>query len=756
MLPICLLTVFILTAVWAKTWNHLLYLVGDNDLEYFAVKDSIEMLSMSSSDIRLTVFVDRASPGTRGDTTASLGGGVGNFVDGKILLLNNGDWVTRKSTSEPDMADPDTLRDFIRDYQPTGSEDTYQMLEFWNHGGSFVGFGHDESSDKMMSLQDIQDGVKDGLAQVSLSKFDIIGFDACLMANFAVFLALSPYTKYIVASEDVEPGFGWDYTKITSSSKLEDYGESIIDSFVAQGRQNPRTLGLYDMDFLTSDFKPLFDTMVTHLYNALVAKDEAILRALNAASFHAKRVDGGGIDLGEFLDKLESALPSDCKTGTYDFKVSELIAKYAPTSFAGGASSGDYLLKLNKNGESGDRHTGVTIFWPTSTNINVSPTRFDRHYLNLRDYGQGVWLKMIKHYHNLRNMDNPSMTLGYCQGSKLSTEISKFSTSKGRLTEYNNNLRISVTTSGEVGDSYSEWGVELSDGTVYVFSSNDGTLTSSTSSKNDLKFTWDRTAIWFNQDDNKALGFSYSFYDDATGEKEIYCPVIYYAESDVVPKSMGKYTGSGGYNATLYLKVKANGDKTVALYVAATKDDASAKAEVSRESDACVNGCGKILTKYYTNNIGTFHKNNQLNYGKLFDWKDVDVTRGQPKALSSGTVVCYIQVFAVYREMWTYQILRKIREENGALTSSYGLYRLEASPDSETEKSKSMTYVAVGAAGLVFLCCVAACFFFLGGDAAAACCSIASSLLGQLEEERDGMELNEYGEPKEMIRPGFV
>ena len=114
----CILTVLTLPTVWAATWNHLLYLVGDNDLEYFAVKDTQEMLSMRYSDIRLTVFVDRASSAVRGATSASLGGGISNFVAGKILLLDNGNWNTLESTVEPDMAEPDTLRDFIKDYQP--------------------------------------------------------------------------------------------------------------------------------------------------------------------------------------------------------------------------------------------------------------------------------------------------------------------------------------------------------------------------------------------------------------------------------------------------------------------------------------------------------------------------------------------------------------------------------------------------------------------------------------------------------------
>lgn len=53
-------------------------------------------------------------------------------------------------------------------------------------------------------------GLKDPVTQAPVV-LDIIGFDACLMAMYEVGSALAPYTKYLVASELLEPGHGWDY-----------------------------------------------------------------------------------------------------------------------------------------------------------------------------------------------------------------------------------------------------------------------------------------------------------------------------------------------------------------------------------------------------------------------------------------------------------------------------------------------------------------------------------------------------------------
>jgi hypothetical protein len=43
---------------------------------------------------------------------------------------------------------------------------------------------------------------------------DILGMDACLMSNLEVAYQAEPYVKYIVASEESEPGEGWPYSSV--------------------------------------------------------------------------------------------------------------------------------------------------------------------------------------------------------------------------------------------------------------------------------------------------------------------------------------------------------------------------------------------------------------------------------------------------------------------------------------------------------------------------------------------------------------
>jgi hypothetical protein len=43
-------------------------------------------------------------------------------------------------------------------------------------------------------------------------KIEVLGFDACLMNMLEVAYEMSSYAKFIVGSEELEPGKGWPYT----------------------------------------------------------------------------------------------------------------------------------------------------------------------------------------------------------------------------------------------------------------------------------------------------------------------------------------------------------------------------------------------------------------------------------------------------------------------------------------------------------------------------------------------------------------
>ena len=166
---------------------------------------------------------------------------------GKLTCLN--DNVGNKA-----MTRPETLVEFIN-YCESKFPANRNMLIFWDHGGGSVsGYGYDEknSSSGSMTLSGINTALK-----TAGKKFDIIGFDACLMATAENALMLTPYADYLIASEETEPGIGWYYTNWLNALAKDPamasvkIGQNIVDDFVDTCAQKCRgqkaTLSVVDL-----------------------------------------------------------------------------------------------------------------------------------------------------------------------------------------------------------------------------------------------------------------------------------------------------------------------------------------------------------------------------------------------------------------------------------------------------------------------------------------------------------------------------
>lgn len=176
-----------------------------------------------------------------------------------------------RSLKNQSIGDPSTLKEFIRygtEYFPA---ERYGLI-FWNHGaGSVTGFGYDElnPANTSLSLAEIRSGLAISDSAQPIPQFAFIGFDACLMATLETAESVSPYAKYLVASQELEPGKGWNYKSIISSlctdPKIPDKAlcRLIVDSFI-EGYQDKKeeqvTLSVTDLKkvhALTENIKEL-------------------------------------------------------------------------------------------------------------------------------------------------------------------------------------------------------------------------------------------------------------------------------------------------------------------------------------------------------------------------------------------------------------------------------------------------------------------------------------------------------------------
>ena len=118
-----------------------------------------------------------------------------------------------ESLPDADMGDVNTLADFIR-YGAEKFTADHRIFVFWDHGGgSAAGVCFDERTNNFLDLNDIRNAFT-ATHQPSKDNppFEMIGFDACLMATYDTVNTLDGLARYVTASEEVEPGLGWNYT----------------------------------------------------------------------------------------------------------------------------------------------------------------------------------------------------------------------------------------------------------------------------------------------------------------------------------------------------------------------------------------------------------------------------------------------------------------------------------------------------------------------------------------------------------------
>jgi len=167
------------------------------------------------------------------------------------------------------MTDPATLTDFIK-YCTKNFEANRYALILWDHGGgSTMGYGHDEFyPNATMTLDEINAALSNGG-----TKFDFVGFDACLMATYETAVMLNNHADYMLASEETEPGIGWYYTdwitalsKNTSMPTIE-IGQNIIDDFIDKTYESSpmdkTTLSLVDLAELSGTVPEVFNAFAS-------------------------------------------------------------------------------------------------------------------------------------------------------------------------------------------------------------------------------------------------------------------------------------------------------------------------------------------------------------------------------------------------------------------------------------------------------------------------------------------------------------
>lgn len=267
-------------------WTVLHYSMADTNLEPFMVADVNELGQVGSNDnLHVRELMDRSAE--YGDDELL---DQGSWTGARVLDLGEpGTSEVVDDLGDVDSADPAVLAKFIADGIEAHRAAHYALI-ISDHGASWPGIGPDEGSDyDVLDLAEITQAIGDGLEEAGVDRLDLLGFDACLMANYEVASAVAPYADRLVASQELEPGHGWDYGSLQAlagdpEATADDFGTALIDGFEKQaeeqGTQDEITLSMTDLtkmdavDAAVSDFAEVLSDDVTDVAPA-VGQSEA-------------------------------------------------------------------------------------------------------------------------------------------------------------------------------------------------------------------------------------------------------------------------------------------------------------------------------------------------------------------------------------------------------------------------------------------------------------------------------------------------
>ena len=348
-----------------KPYTVMIYMTG-SDLESnhgAATKELQEMASLDINFRKTNVLVYtggtrtwRAGIPSDRNTVIDLSGGAVNTVAGTPYSSN--------------MGASGTLADFVNYAVKYYPADQYALI-FWDHGsGALWGC----CSDELYKYDALTLGeMKTAMDQTIFKdrKLEFVGFDACLMGNIETAALWADYAEYMIASEDLEKGDGWNYAFLEQLGKtndrekrfaavLQDYRND-SEAVRSSGYAIPYSLAVYDLAEAAQVSQALADlsgeikaAAGTERYPELA---KALVKMRRVGITEGNGEQYGLADIGSFAERM------------YPFY---------PEKAAALASAAEKLItdRVADN----DDYSGVSLYFPPDWNT----------WENVRTYAQGI------------------------------------------------------------------------------------------------------------------------------------------------------------------------------------------------------------------------------------------------------------------------------------------------------------------------------------------------------------------------------
>lgn len=434
LLFICATTALANTCIAAKPkknkkWTFIVYMAADNDLKGFAARNIKQMSAIGSNEfVTIAVHLDIRTKENKKITRRYL------IEKNKVTQVNEND----PATQAMDSGDVNTLISCCSWAIKQYPADHYALI-FWNHGTGFLdpgtgriinplelftfnpstnkleldrtlgfldfisapdnlrGVCWDDTTGNYLTNQKLDTALQTICSTYLHNKFDIIGFDACLMAGIEIVDLTKKYANIMVASQEVELGAGWNYelalapfnkgcpdSKTLASHIVNAYAETYTKI------TNDYTLSAVDLDrvdILESTINEIALLLAEALRKQKNGSVKKTIKTCRSKQLCTHFDEPTYIDLHHFLSNLQTNLGQFSLTNSAD----ETHIKNSLTKKIKDACT---LIKkvafANVAGNNLSKAQGISIYFP-ETNIHYS-------YRQTSFAANNAWLSFITQY----------------------------------------------------------------------------------------------------------------------------------------------------------------------------------------------------------------------------------------------------------------------------------------------------------------------------------------------------------------------
>ncbi|OGR80837.1 MAG: hypothetical protein A2X32_09560 [Elusimicrobia bacterium GWC2_64_44] len=288
-----------------KEWTIMVFLNSKNNLEKYGLLDVNEMEKIGSSDkVNIVVEMGRINGYATND---------GDWKTTRRFLVKKDSDFTKITSpiladlGKTDMGDYKSLITFVKWAKMTYPAKKYALI-VWNHGSGWdksraanvtKGISYDDETGNHITTPQL------GLALKEVGGVDVYGSDACLMQMPEVTYEIKNYTKYIVGSEETEPGDGYTYDlfvgPVVAKPTMSAYelGKVAVDGYSDHYQQISQgsTQSLLDTAALNK-----FVTLTNDFVAATIAAGEKALVKTAASGAQSYAVYDNK-DMGHFFDR---------------------------------------------------------------------------------------------------------------------------------------------------------------------------------------------------------------------------------------------------------------------------------------------------------------------------------------------------------------------------------------------------------------------------------------------------------------------